>query len=65
MMVEPCSNQPISSPLRERGVAGDDVRAAIAQVQQHVEKLEADAGDQDRRHRHQGDAARPRAAGSG
>ena len=38
MMVEPCSNQPISSPLRERRVAGDLVRPAVAQVQAHVER---------------------------
>ena len=37
MIVEPCSNQPISSPLRKRRVAGNDVGPAMAQVEQHVE----------------------------
>ena len=55
MMVEPCSNQPISSPLRRRGVARDDVRAAVAQVQPYVEKLQTNARDQDGRHGHQGE----------
>ncbi len=49
------------------GVAGNDVRAPIAQVQQHVEKLEANARDQDGRHRHQGEqrARRQAAADDG
>jgi len=34
-------------------VALDPVGAAVAKVQQHVEEVQADAGDQDRGHRHQ------------
>ncbi len=62
MMVEPSSNQPISSPLRNGGVARDHVGPAVTQVQQHVEEVQSDAGDQDRRHRHQRDQLAGRAS---
>ena len=39
--------------LAERRVAGNDVGAAIAQVQQRVEEVQPDAGHQHRGHRHQ------------
>ena len=42
--------------LGETRAAGDDVGAAIAEVQQHVEEMQADAGDQDGGDRHQHDA---------
>jgi len=41
--------------LVQLGVAGNEVRAAIAKVQPHVDELEPDARDQDGRNRHQGD----------
>ena len=41
MMVEPCSNQPISSPLRSPASQGMTVRPAIAQMQPHVEEIAA------------------------
>ena len=55
MIVEPCSNQPSSSPLLNGRVAGDRRGAAIVHVQHDIEEVQADAGDQDRRHRHQRD----------
>ena len=39
----------------ERGVAGQDIGAAVFQAQQHIEKLEADAGNEHRRNQHQCD----------
>ncbi len=39
--------------LAEIGVAGDDVGSAVSQVEQHIEEVQPDARDQDRRHRHQ------------
>src|SRR6267142_323956 len=37
-------------PPAQTHLAGDDIGPAVAQVQQHVEKFQAHAGDQDRRH---------------
>ena len=55
MIVEPCSNQPSSSPFLNGRVAVDRRGAAIVHVHHDIEEVQADAGDQDRRHRHQGD----------
>ena len=64
MIVDPSSNQPISSPLRNGASHGIDVGAAVAEVQQHVEEVQPDARDQDRRDRHQRDRAGPCAPGA-
>ena len=41
--------------LVKGGVARYSIRAAIAKVQQDIDEVEPDAGDQDGRHRHQRD----------
>jgi polyphosphate kinase len=43
-------------PFLQRGLAGDFVRTLVAQVQQHVCKMQAHAGDQNRGHGDEGDA---------
>jgi hypothetical protein len=50
-MVEPCWNQPSSWPLRMGRVAGHLIRSAVAQVQQHVQEVQADAGNEHGGHR--------------
>ena len=65
MMVDPSSNQPISSPLRNGASQAITFGPAVLEMQQHVEEVQPDAGDQDRRHRHQRDrVTRCRRAGS-
>ena len=64
MMVEPCSNQPISSPFRSgasQGITSGPRSAGAAQV----EEVEPDAGHQDGRHRHQRDHVAASPAGCG
>jgi len=52
MIVEPCSNHPISSPRRK--VASQGSRwGSVAQVEAHIEESQADAGDQNGCDRHQ------------
>ncbi len=56
MMVEPCSNQPSSSPLWNAASHGKHVRPLMLQVQRSIETVHADAGNQngghgDQRHR--------------
>ncbi len=51
--------------FRKRCGARNAVRAAILQVQAHVEKLEPDARHQDRCDGHQREQQRPKASGSG
>ena len=47
--------------LLERGIAGHDIGPAVAQMQQHVEKMEPDAGNQNGGDRHQVTACPPAA----
>ena len=54
-MVEPCSNQPISSPLRNGASQRMTFGPRYRRSQQHVEEMQPDARDQDRRDRHQRD----------
>ena len=64
-IVEPSSNQPISSPLRKAASHCDDARPLYSRCSEHVEEVQPDAGDQDRRHRHQRDEVPPRRAACG
>src|SRR6516165_3610020 len=38
----------------ETSIAGDDIWAAILEVERDIEEMQANAGDKDRRYRHQG-----------
>ena len=53
MIVDPCSNQPSSSPPSHARRTGDVGCATIVHVHHDIEEVQPDAGDQDRRHRHQ------------
>ena len=53
MMVEPCSNQPSSSPLRTPASQENVHRPPALRVEHDVEEMQADAGDQNRGDRHQ------------
>ena len=52
-MVEPCSNQPISSPLENRASHGITLRPAWRASLSRSRKAELDAGDKNRGDRHQ------------
>ena len=52
-MVEPCSNQPSSSPLLTFDVAGKLRAARASGVEHEIEEMQADARHQNGRDRHQ------------
>jgi hypothetical protein len=55
MMVDPCSNHPISCPFRNENFTGKLQGQRPSRVDDKIEKAQTDAGDKDGRHRHQCD----------